>query len=559
MFDAVDWSRPEWLMGLMLVPVVIATIVWSFGRRRRALDAFSEAPVRGRTQPLPARRRQVRGVLLVLSLMALVLAVAGPRWGTERVAPLPVGQEVVFALDVSRSMLATDVEPSRLERAKLAIRQILATLPTAESGLAIFAGEAALVVPLTRDAAAIDLYLSSVGPDWVSDPSTDLGRALGSALDAFPPDNAPGRTVVLLSDGEDHSGGLESVARSARSRGIEINVIGIGTDDGSRIPAGTGRWVEDRGQPVISRLDREKLERVADETGGRFVALEEGDGELPSLIGRLQALDTGRSIGRESQRRADRYRWPLLIALIALGLETLLGFGAIGWRVKPATVMVAAVLVLAMGRASGPEEMYEEGRYSDALTAWRQIDRAADAKPEDAYNRGNAAYRLGEYREATASHAVAARTAGTRGRAAEAWYNSGNGRFRIAEEVDAANPDDSQRYWDSTVAAYREALLRDPEDIDAKHNLELALRRRDQAAGGGGGGGATGGGGGAGGGPGGGGRGMQPPSSGGAGSPRNMTRGEAERLLDALAAQEREALARGEGDEQARRSDRPAW
>lgn len=555
--DAIDWSRPEWLMALMLVPVVIATIVWSLHRRQRALDVFSEAPVRGRTQPLPARRRQARGVLLVLSLTTLVLAVAGPRWGTERIPPLPVGQEVVFVLDVSRSMLATDVDPSRLERSKLAIRQILATLPTAESGLAIFAGEAALVVPLTRDAAAIDLYLSSVDPDWVSDPSTDLGRALGSALDAFPPDNAPGRTIVLLSDGEDHGGGLESVARAARRRGIEINVIGIGTDEGARIPVGTGRWVEDRGQPVISRLDREKLERVADETGGQFVALEAGDGDLPALIGRLQALDTGRSIGRESQRRADRYRWPLFIALIALGLETLLGFGAIGWRAKPATVIVAAVLALAMGRASEPEEMYEEGRYSDALTTWRQLDHAADAKPEDAFNRGNAAYRLGEFREATASHAVAARTVGTRGRASEAWYNAGNGRFRIAEEVDDAEPDDSQRYWDSTVAAYRESLLRDPDDMDAKHNLELALRRRDRA--GGGGGGATGGGGGAGGGPGGAGRGMQPPSSGGVGSPRNMTRGEAERLLDALAAQEREALARGEGNEQARRSDRPAW
>ncbi len=556
MFDALDWSRPEWLVALMLVPVVIATIVWSFNRRQRALDAFSEAPVRGRTQSLPARRRQVRGVLLVLSLTALMLAVAGPRWGTERVAPLPVGQEVVFALDVSRSMLATDVEPSRLERAKLAIRQILATLPTAESGLAIFAGEAALVVPLTRDAAAIDLYLSSVGPDWVSDPSTDLGRALGSALDAFPPDNVPGRTVVLLSDGEDHSGGLESVTRAARGRGIEINVIGIGTEDGARIPIGANRWVGDRGQPVISRLDREKLQRVADETGGRFVALEGGDGDLPALIGRLQALNTGRSIGRESQRRADRYRWPLLIALIAMGLEMLLGFGVMR-RSKPATVLVAAMLALAMGRASGPEELYEEGRYSDALTTWRQIDRAADAGPEDAYNRGNAAYRLGEFREATASHVVAARTAGTRGRAGEAWYNSGNGRFRIAEEADAANPDDSERYWDSAVAAYREALLRDPDDIDAKHNLELALRRRDQASGGGGSG--ADGGGGAGGGPGGGSGGMQPPSSGGSGSPRTMTRGEAERLLDALAAQEREALARGEGDQQARRSDRPAW
>jgi tetratricopeptide (TPR) repeat protein len=210
-----------------------------------------------------------------------------------------------------------------------------------------------------------------------------------------------------------------------------------------------------------------------------------------------------------------------------------------------------------MGQADSPRELYESGRYGEALLAWRHADRAEDATPADAYGRASAAYRMGEYREAAASWAVAARTSGGPARESDAWYNAGNARYRIAEAADAERPSESLRYWDSAVAAYREALLRDPADRDAKHNLELALRKREQS--GGGGGGAGGGGGGEGGGGGGGGRGVQPPSTGGDGGAQPMTRSQAERLLDALAAEEREALARGEGDRRAGEPRRPGW
>jgi tetratricopeptide (TPR) repeat protein len=222
-----------------------------------------------------------------------------------------------------------------------------------------------------------------------------------------------------------------------------------------------------------------------------------------------------------------------------------------------AAAVLAALVILGMGRAQDAEELYEDGRYEDALRVWSRADRAPDAEPSDAYNRASAAYRLGRHREAAASYAVAARTAGTRTRAEAGWYNAGNGRFRLAEEVESASPERSPRYWDSAVAAYREALLRAPADRDAKHNLELALRRRQEASGGGGGGG-SGGGQGEGGGTGGGGQGMQPPSSGTGGAPGSLTRDQAERLLDALAAQEQEALIRG-GGRRGAGTDRPGW
>ena len=193
--NGLDWLRPSYLAALALVPVAVAGIVWSVRRRARALDRFADTDVRRRTQELPGGRRSLRGGLLVLGLAGLVLAAAGPQWGTAPVQAVPVGQEVVFGIDVSRSMLARDVEPSRLERARRTVRQLLATLPSAETGLVVFAGEASLVVPLTRDTGAIELYLASAEPDWISDPSTDLGRAIEVALGAFGPERAPGRAV----------------------------------------------------------------------------------------------------------------------------------------------------------------------------------------------------------------------------------------------------------------------------------------------------------------------------------------------------------------------------
>jgi Ca-activated chloride channel family protein len=553
--SGLEWLRPTILVALALVPVAIGGIVWSVRRRRRALDRFSEQDVRHRTQALPAGRPWTRGLLLVAGLGGLVLAAAGPQWGTAPAESVPVGQEVVFAIDVSRSMLAQDVDPSRLARARRVVRQMLARLPSAEAGLVVFAGEASLVVPLTRDTGAVELYLSSAAPDWISDPSTDLGRAVQVALGAFGPERAPGRAIVLLSDGEDHGDLLETAIDAARERGVEIEAVGVGTTAGSRIPLPGGEWVTEGGETVVTRLEPEALETVAEATGGVFATAGD-EASLARLAGRLSGLDTGGEGRRAEQRRADRYRWPLAVAILALAGEAFMAIR--GRRVAPeAVAALAALVLLGMGRAQNAEELYEEGRYEDALRVWSAADRSADADPSDAYNRASAAYRLGRHREAAASYAVAARTAAGKTRAEAGWYNAGNGRFRIAEEVESADPERSPRYWDSAVAAYREALLRDPADRDAKHNLELALRRRQEASGGGGGGG-SGGGQGEGGGSGEGGQGAQPPSSGTGGAPGSLTRDQAERLLDALAAQEQEALIRG-GGRRGAGTERPGW
>lgn len=557
-WNAISWARPEWLWALAIVPVAALAIVWSVRRRGQALEAFAEAGVRARTQSLPGGRGAMRGFLLTLGLAFLCVAAAGPQWGVESVTAPPVRQHVVFALDVSRSMLARDASPSRLDRARLAVRQLLGGLPAAEAGLVIFAGEASLVVPLTRDHEALELYLSSAGPDWISDPSTDLSNAIEVSLDAFGPEPGPGEAVVILSDGEDQTGGVKAAVVVARERGVEVDAIGIGTRSGARIPV-EGGFLIAAGTEVVTRLDPEPLKALASATAGAYVELGSSPGDVGPVLASLRARDAGAAEGPVGERKADRYRWPLAVALLCLGGEAVLRLRSRrnARRLEPALGTAVAVLLLAMGQADSPSELYESGRYQEALLAWRHADRSDGADAGDAYGRASAAYRLGEFREAAASWAVAARTVEEPGRASQAWYNTGNARYRTAEQAEAGRPSDSQRYWDSAVSAYREALMRDPADQVAKHNLELALRKRERS--GGGGGGAGGGGGGEGGGGGGGGRGVQPPSTEGDAGAREMTRSQAERLLDALAAQERDVLARGEEERRAGQPRRPGW
>ncbi len=555
----IDWARPEWLWGLALLPLAAAGLAWGVRRRRAALDAFAEAEVRSRTQRLAASHPVARGALLLVALACLIVAAAGPRWGREKVTAPPVRQQVVYALDVSRSMLAEDVSPSRLERGKLVVRQLLGDLPASESGLVVFAGEATLSVPLTRDAAALALYLDAAEPDWISDPSTDLGAAIDAALDAFGAGPGSGRAIVLLTDGENQVGEVAGATQRARARGVEVDAVGLGTEAGARIPLGDGRWLEADGQTVVTRLDPEPLQTLAEGSDGTYVQPDGPGPGMAALTARLRGLDTGEHGGHASEREAERYRWPLGLALLCLALEAVLRLGPRRRRPGPAAAAVAGLALLAMGHAATPEELYQRGQYSEALEAWRHADRSPGAEPRDSYNRGSAAYRLGEFREAAAGYAVAARTSAEAGREAAAWYNAGDARYRLAQAAESSSrsADAKQRAWDSAVAAFRETLLRRPNDKDAKHNLELALRQRQRSGGGGGGAGGGGGGGAQGGG--GGGRGVQPPSSASGGAPQAMSRAEAERLLDALSSREREALARGEEQKRAGQTRAPGW
>ena len=243
------------------------------------------------SETLSRRARAAKSVLILLAVAFLILALARPQFGTRLETVRSEGQDVMVALDVSRSMLAEDVAPNRLERARLEIMRILQRLDGDRIGLVAFAGNAFVQSPLTVDYGAAALFLNAMDTGLIPIQGTNLGEALSVALDAFEEGTRDHRVLIVVTDGEDHEGEIEGALERALDEGVQIHTVGIGSLEGVPIPEFTasgersGFIRDDDGAVVTTRLDESTLERVAQATGGRyFPAL--GPGAEPGSPGR---------------------------------------------------------------------------------------------------------------------------------------------------------------------------------------------------------------------------------------------------------------------------------
>ena len=333
----VDWLRSELALVLATALVPLALCLWELPRRLRSLRLVADPRHLRRLFPGLAgtgddalgwlRRRAWLRASLVAGGVALVgLAWMGPIRGF---ALVPVEQrriDVVVALDTSLSMLVEDVEPNRLERAKVEIGALLDAMTGERVALLVFAGGARDVAPLTADLDTVRYFLERLSPEDNRRGGTDLGAALNLALERF---NGGGSSeaVVLVTDGEDLTGEALAAAEVARERGVRVHVLGMGTAGGGKVPDGEGGFVVDpdavagRGE-VVSQLRSESLQAIADATGGIYLEARGRVLPLEELYRRAIATMEGRDIvdGKERVPR-DRYQWPLALALLLLLVE----------------------------------------------------------------------------------------------------------------------------------------------------------------------------------------------------------------------------------------------
>ena len=321
------WRTPQLLWLLCCVPLVAGLLVWALRRRRRALEQFAQAsllPVL--TSDTAQRGHRWRAGLLVGALSLLLIALAGPRWGFEWEAVRREGADIVVALDTSRSMLATDVSPTRLERAKLALQDLVQQLQGDRIGLVAFAGSAFIQCPLTLDYGAFLESLRAVTVGIIPKGGTALGEAITTGLAAF--ENQPGQhhALLIITDGEDHDGQIRAASRQAAEKGIKIYTVGVGSPEGELIPLsvdGRRSFLKDRqGQVVKSRLDTDTLQQIALTTGGAYVydaGPSLGLGEIYTrYLSQLEKRDLTSTLER---RYAERFQLPLALGLILLALE----------------------------------------------------------------------------------------------------------------------------------------------------------------------------------------------------------------------------------------------
>ncbi len=325
---------------LVLAPLV-AWGAWVLARyaarkRREALALFLGPRADAQIVAPLARRRRVRAALVALALGLGVVALAGPVWGTATREARSGRLDLVVALDVSNSMRTADVAPSRLDRARLDVRRLVDARAGDRIALVVFAGDAFVQCPLTTDRGAVRLFLDAATPDAVPVQGTSFAAALDAARLAFEQADGPrARALVVVSDGEDHEGGLDAAADRLRDEGVALFALGVGTDDGGPVPSDDGRGVrrDADGEPVTSRYEGGALEQIA----GRDV-VRAGRGAVDRLSDQLDGLDgTEQAGGPPVATGAERYQWPLALALLLLAAERWIATRPLGETRRRAT------------------------------------------------------------------------------------------------------------------------------------------------------------------------------------------------------------------------------
>jgi Ca-activated chloride channel family protein len=333
------WREPGVLWLLALIPVLGVALLTARRRARRAALLFAEAPLLRRLAPDASEGRRLTRDLLRLGVLAAgVIALAGPRWGFHWEQVRREGVDLVIGLDVSRSMLAVDVKPNRLERAKLAILDLLNLLEGDRVALVPFAGTAFLQCPLTLDYDAFAQSLAAVRVGTIPRGGTALERAIDAGVAAFEGRQGKHGAMILITDGESHEGDASAAADRAAEQGIRIFTVGMGTADGELIPladeGGGQAFLKDRdGNVVKSRLDEGALAEIAEKTGGAFVRAQGGTLDLETLFqDELAALDRRELESAIERRYEARFQVPLALALLLLTIESLIGDRPWAWR-----------------------------------------------------------------------------------------------------------------------------------------------------------------------------------------------------------------------------------
>lgn len=320
------------LLLLVTLPVWVLFFAWRERARRSILRQLGEIDLISALFPhISSTRRRWKSALWLCALASLIIALARPVWGIDLDVIQTQGVSVMVVLDVSNSMSAQDILPNRLERAKLAIRDLFNGLDGNEIGLIIFAGTAFVQFPLTTDPVSAVTFLNAVSTDSISRQGTAIEDALRLAIDTFGERSPAARIIVLMTDGENHEGDPLSAVDEAAQEGITIHVIGYGNpDEGVPIPVvdANGNVItyktDQAGDVVLSRLDENILEAIAERSGGSYQRASANGMEITNLVNRVREAEAGDLGSRTETRGVERFGIFVALALLVLSLEMLL-------------------------------------------------------------------------------------------------------------------------------------------------------------------------------------------------------------------------------------------
>jgi Ca-activated chloride channel family protein len=497
------FAEPQFVHALWAVLGGVALLLWLDARGGSALASLVGPALQARLVSRPgAWRRRARIALLGLAAASAVLALMRPQWGMRVVSASRAGAEIMIALDVSKSMLAEDVAPNRLGRAKAEIVDLLAYLQGDQVGLIAFAGRASVLSPLTPDFGFLRLVLDDVGPGSVSRGGTRLAEPIRKAVEGFGPSRGASRAILLITDGEDHDSFALDAARAAAEAGIKIIAIGFGDEAGSEIritdPRTGGRSLlrDASGAPVRSRLDGEALRELALATDGAYVPAGTGVLDLESIYDEHVARLTRGALDGTRTVRDEGYPWFVLLSLVFLISSASVSAG----RLR-AGALAGACLLIALGAtparaqqtgdsatplasplapeaAGDPDADSAADPDADAAEASGGASNAVAVDPREVYNRGVAALVRHELEEAERLLGEARRDArGDDELRAYASYNLGWVSVQQSGRVQGEDPQQALQLLYRGADWFHEAVRLRSDDDEARRNLEVTQRR----------------------------------------------------------------------------------
>lgn len=477
-------------------------------RNREILENFAAKHLLEKlTASVSLRRRAVKRIFIMVALLCLFFALARPQWGFRWQEVKQRGIDVLFAIDTSKSMLAQDVKPDRLSRAKLAVLDFVSQLQGDRVGLVAFSGTAFTQCPLTLDYDAFAETLNELDTNIIPKGGTNLASAIEEAVTALESQKSNHKILVLITDGEDLEGQGLVAARKATEVGLKIFAVGVGTAQGELIPVpeetGGVQFIKDaQGQVVKSRLDESTLVKIAEVTGGFYVPLgQRGEGLAQIYFQGLGGIPKEELSSKMQKVFIERFQIPLAIGILFLILEFLLkdsassrplsraknarglvnsrSLRARGDLTPSSSFFIVLFLCFTVTAQASPQDgqrAYERGDYAKAAAEYQKVWEKTKENPVANFNLGTALYKKDFPEKASELFQKALGTDNLELQE-KAYYNLGNAEFRSGEKTEKDNPQQTIPRWQSAVQAYENALKLKSDDADAKFNLELVKKK----------------------------------------------------------------------------------
>ena len=458
------FEDPIYLYLLAVIPV-LAVIRWLMIRQqKKRLRRFGDPDLVKELMPDVSRFRPlVKYAILMAALALLIVMLARPQFGTKISHEKRTGIETIIAIDISNSMLAEDVTPSRLDRAKMMVENLVDNFTNDKIGLIVFAGDAFIQLPITSDYVSAKMFLSSIDPSMMATQGTDIAKAISMASHSFTQEEGIGKAIIVITDGEDHEGGALEAAKEAQDRGHRVYVLGVGSPKGAPIPTGDGDFMKDNtGQTVMTGLNEEMCRQIAQAGGGAYIHVENNSSaqeQLDAELDKLAKKETETTIYSEfdEQFQAVGIIAFLLLILEAFILEAknpLLKNISLFHRKKAATV-IALLLVAGTAMAQSDRQLirhgnkqFKAGNFADAEVSYRKAVEKNPRNPQAVYNLGLALMRQQKDSAAVQQFMDAGKLETNPLRRAQSYHNAGvicQGKKMYAEAIDVYKQQQQQQ------------------------------------------------------------------------------------------------------------------